>query len=87
MALKFEGTKMNGPHIIQKFEINEDLIKSRCVQEAWTSKITYIYVKKRTKITQPQLHLISLQHRLNFHKTNFFGKSNNVKLGRTQDLA
>jgi hypothetical protein len=46
MALKFEGIEMNGPHITQKFDINEDLTKSRCVQKAGTSKIIYIHVKK-----------------------------------------
>jgi hypothetical protein len=34
MALKFEGIEMNGPHITQKFDIDEDLTKSHHVQEA-----------------------------------------------------
>jgi hypothetical protein len=87
MALKFEVTETNGPQIIQKFDSNQDLTKSHCVQEVGTSKITCICLKEKTKITQLQVHLASLQHRLNFHTTKFFGKSNNAKLGRTQDLA
>jgi len=46
MALKFEGIEMNGPHITQKFDIDEDLTKSHYVQEVGTGKNIYIHVKK-----------------------------------------
>jgi hypothetical protein len=51
------------------------------------AKLNKYILKNYTRITQSQVHLISLQHRLNFHTTKIFGKSNNAKLGRIQDLA